>query len=432
MGALRITLLFVVVGCATRAPVAGDSTPQPPPVQLIPDEKPFDHALHDGSKPDARLTSGAPKCIACHVLTDPARGTLSRPGTADHAPCDTCHRPAFFQPPGRLCTVCHTQVDPRTPSKTVMAEWPPAGRIRQRASVFDHRLHLDNEKMERIAQHVDCKDCHKLGGETATKAAHEVCGPCHGGALVRREATEKPPFAMNECEKCHTSEQLLVPQGRRFITKDLIFSHAKHERDRKGNPIFCSNCHGAVAESRNVEHIELPAMVDCAKCHESDRVSDNKRIANCDTCHTQITAGVAPRNHLGHAIPDNHTLAFRSDHADAARSDKARCRFCHGGMSGTTRDACYECHVTMKPRDHTLRWASFDHGPEAAMRRENCATCHEADYCSRCHSMRPRSHLPFESFVGGGHGVEARLNMRTCMACHSADTCARCHQGRAF
>src|SRR5262252_4513178 len=142
MGALRISLLFVVIGCATRAPVTGDSTPQPPPVQLIPDEKPFDHALHDGSKPDARLTSGAPKCIACHVLTDPARGTLSRPGTADHAPCDTCHRPAFFQPPGRLCTVCHTQVDPRTPSKTVMAEWPPAGRIRQRASVFDHRLHL--------------------------------------------------------------------------------------------------------------------------------------------------------------------------------------------------------------------------------------------------------------------------------------------------
>ena len=87
----------------------------------------------------------------------------------------------------------------------------------------------------------------------------------------------------------------------------------------------------------------------------------------------------------------------------------------------------------MKPRDHSLRWATYDHGPEAAMNRQRCANCHEADYCSRCHSQRPRSHTPYEAYINGGHSTEARLNMRVCFACHDFQTtCARCHQGAAF
>jgi hypothetical protein len=176
-------------------------------------------------------------------------------------------------------------------------------------------------------------------------------------------------------------------------------------------------------------------MVDCARCHEDPaRTDERARIGNCALCHRQITAGVAPRDHLGGGrAPDSHTVAFRTDHQEAARSPEARCRFCHGGLSASTRDNCYECHVVMKPRDHTLRWATTDHGPEAAMVRERCAACHEADYCARCHSQWPRSHTPFASFVAGGHALEARLNLRACMACHTFDnTCGRCHQGAAF
>jgi hypothetical protein len=376
---------------------------------------------------------GGAACSECHVLADAATGRLTRPGSDQHAPCDRCHKDKFFQPPGKFCQTCHVKVDPRvnapTTSPSEMQPWPPAGAVRRYAAVFNHKSHLDNEKMEaKLGFHAGCSDCHvrKEGEERAQLAGHPACAACHGKAGAK--------ITMNDCRACHVSDAVAVPQGRRFITGDLTFSHARHEKDKNGAPIFCGSCHGAVGDATDVEHIMLPAMVDCAKCHEDpQRTGNDKRIANCTLCHRQISAGVAPRNHLGTGSPDTHTIAFRSDHAAAAKDPQARCRFCHGGLSSTTLDNCHECHTVMKPRDHSLRWATYDHGPEAVASRERCATCHEADYCARCHSQRPRSHTPYDSFVNGGHGVEARLNMRTCLACHTFDnTCIRCHNGPAF
>jgi hypothetical protein len=412
-------IALVVVGCA--APTARAPTQR----RVAPSA--FDHALH---------ASGQSRCVDCHGLADLSTGRLTRPGTDQHAPCDKCHRAKFFQPPGAFCGVCHITVEPRAVEKVQLAEWPPAGPLRRRSSQFDHRKHLDSEAMEkRLGFHVGCRDCHlrREGEERAALAGHVACAPCHGGNAVRPGGAP-PSLTMAECEKCHATEALVVPQGRRFITSDLTFSHAKHERDRSGAAIACVACHRAVKDAVAVENLQLPAMVDCATCHEDPkRTGDDKRIANCGVCHTAISAGVAPRNHLGGQAPDNHTIPFRRDHADAARSPEARCRFCHGGLSSTTKDNCFECHVTMKPRDHSLRWATTDHGPEAAMDRGRCAVCHEADYCARCHSQRPRSHVPYESFINGGHALEARLNTRACLACHTFDTtCARCHNGPAF
>jgi hypothetical protein len=387
---------------------------------------PFDHAQHSGQ-------SG---CTECHVLNDPSTGRVLRPGSNQHAPCDRCHKKEFFKEPSQFCRVCHATVEPRVTGGSPLIDWPPPGAQRRRSSKFDHKFHLDSEAMEkRLGFHVGCRDCHlrKEGEEKALLAGHVTCAACHGGQAVKQGAAP-PSLTMEQCEKCHLSEALIVPKGRRMITGDLKFSHVKHERDLAGDPIACVSCHKAIKDAVAVDNIVLPAMVDCAKCHEDPkRTGPNARMANCGVCHNEISAGVAPRDHLGAGAPDNHTLKFRSDHADAARAPEARCRSCHGGMSSTTNDNCFECHLVMKPRDHTLRWSTTDHGPEAAMDRQRCAVCHEADYCSRCHSQRPRSHVPFEAFVNGGHAIEARLNMRTCMACHTfEDTCGRCHQGAAF
>jgi hypothetical protein len=411
-------LLLALLGCDRAA----QRTPHTD--VLLP--APFDHAQH----------SGQSACTDCHGLTDPATGRLTRPGANQHAPCDGCHKKEFFRPPTDFCRVCHANVDPRAPGQSPLLDWPPPGAQRRRSSQFNHRMHLDSEAMEkRLGFHVGCRDCHlrKEGEEKAAMAGHVACATCHGGQAVKPGATP-PPITMADCQKCHQSEALIEPKGRRMITGDLKFSHVKHERDLQGNAIACIECHRAVKDTTAVDNIMLPAMVDCAHCHEDPkRTGPDKRMANCGTCHSEISAGVAPRDHLGASAPDNHTLRFRHDHADAARSPEARCRFCHGGMSSTTKDNCFECHVVMKPRDHTLRWSTTDHGPEAAMDRQRCAMCHEADYCSRCHSQRPRSHVPFESFVNGGHATEARLNLRSCMACHTfEETCGKCHQGPAF
>jgi hypothetical protein len=427
-----VGVLWAVAGCGTPAPQA--------PVVNPVNASGFDHSLHSGGDPQKRAAlaqlGGAPACAECHVLVDAAEGRLGRPGKNDHAPCDRCHRDAFFQPPGKLCRMCHVAVDPRRAAPAQLTAWPPEG-VRRFAAQFNHRLHLDADAMEkRLGFHTNCRECHvrASGTERASMAGHAGCAPCHGGAAIK-DGASRPKITMQDCRQCHVDEAGPgVPAGRRFITGDLTFSHARHETDLRGEAIACANCHGAVSEAPDVEHILLPKMVDCAKCHEDPkRTSQRARISNCNLCHTQISAGVAPRNHLGTASPDTHTIVFRTNHAEAARAPEARCRFCHGGLSSTTKDNCFECHVVMKPRDHSLRWSTTDHGPEAAINRERCATCHEADYCARCHSQRPRSHTPFDSFINGGHGTEARLNTRSCLACHTFDeTCARCHTGRAF
>jgi hypothetical protein len=412
-------------------------------VTVLPPPSPFDHALHSGAAEGAAAKlapmGGAPACVACHPVRDPTTGKLARPGSDEHAPCDRCHRDAFFQPPGPFCRTCHVEVEPRAhaPDKNPsrMQPWPPERPERRRPSLFDHRRHLDKTLMERrFGHHIGCTDCHlrPAGEERATLAGHAACAPCH--AEGRDRAGQPLKVKLDQCEKCHVSDATVVPEGRRFITGDLKFSHARHERDLAGEAIACATCHGAVAEAPDVESIALPAMVDCATCHENGkRTPPTARIGNCSVCHTRINAGTAPRNHLGGRAPDDHTILFRTDHAEAARSPEARCRFCHGGVSAARRDGCFECHTVMKPRDHSLRWATFDHGPEAAADRRRCATCHEVDYCARCHSQRPRSHTPFDSFVNGGHSTEARLNLRVCMACHTFDeSCARCHGGEAF
>jgi len=82
----------------------------------------------------------------------------------------------------------------------------------------------------------------------------------------------------------------------------------------------------------------------------------------------------------------------------------------------------------MKPVSHTARWKDDIHGKYAALERTTCATCHTADYCSRCHNELPRSHVPLSIFKGGGHAGPAMLDMRACLTCHTfQNTCAECH-----
>jgi hypothetical protein len=130
-------------------------------------------------------------------------------------------------------------------------------------------------------------------------------------------------------------------------------------------------------------------------------------------------------------------------HAEAARAPDAKCAFCHEFVSSfrpvlqsVTRTEqrplpngnCDECHSVMRPKSHTIRWRNDLHGRMAAMDRVNCAVCHQADTCERCHNERPRSHNPINAFVNGGHRFLAQLNQRSCFTCHEyTQTCERCH-----
>lgn len=93
-------------------------------------------------------------------------------------------------------------------------------------------------------------------------------------------------------------------KGRKFLGNDVRFTHGKHRADSKGKRIDCKLCHYAVVESTHSEELNLPAMIDCAGCHENtDRTPDSVRITNCGVCHTSDVNKVD--------LPGNHTAALQ-------------------------------------------------------------------------------------------------------------------------
>ncbi|HUS69090.1 MAG TPA: hypothetical protein VMZ28_31350 [Kofleriaceae bacterium] len=390
-----------------------------------------------GRFPHARHAKVA--CVECHPASEVLAGRPARPGTEDHAPCDRgeCHQAEFMARPGRLCRVCHAQADPTVGAKVEVVPYPPATGRRALAAEFSHERHLDFGRMEeRVGFHVACSDCHlPPGGSDLHTPDHAVCGRCHAP-----EARLTGAPVMIDCARCHRERERQPSRLRAFIVGDLRFDHAAHQQDRAGRKIGCPVCHTASSTATATGDHPAPSMPACVACHDDDtRTPADRRMRVCETCHLEKQASfgsIAPRSHLpALERPEDHTRAFRRDHAADAASNPKRCARCHTFMSGSARDTCDDCHRVMRPQDHTVTWREFDHGSAAATRTDNCSTCHQADFCVSCHRVRPRSHFPIEEFAdGGGHGFFARENMRACVTCHVPDVeCSRagCHDSGA-
>jgi len=412
---VAIIVALGVVGACRRS----SNAPLPPPL-AEPDR--FPHPAH------AQLA-----CTPCHDQAAAVAGSVRVPGADDHAGCDAvaCHGAAFAQPPGPLCKVCHTAVDPTGQTPSPLRAYPAVDGVRALPSKFSHANHLDDAAMERaVGFHVACADCHEVDRDGRPGAAtHGACARCHAEEVGLPDAP-----AMGTCAGCHTQTTAArVP--RQLIVRDLVFDHAAHRTDARGAAITCATCHTQTRTASSALAHPAPPIAACVECHDdSSRVPGTKRMRICQTCHTEIalTFGrIAPRSHLpATETPANHTLAFRRDHAlDAA--DATRCARCHTMMSGSAESACDECHAVLKPRDHNLVWREIDHGTEAIADRDRCATCHVVDYCSACHRQRPRSHGPMGTFEAADHGDLARMNPAACITCHEISTdCSRagCHQ----
>ena len=395
----------------------------------------FPHGLHTGNDPRIRGYKGRGLvCTDCHPAAEVAAGRTSRPGTNQHAPCDDCHKAEFYKPPGAFCRVCHVKINPRVQGATTMQPYPVRGHRQALASRFSHALHLDSAKMDAEAGfHLGCSDCHQRDATSRDPMlpGHKQCARCHGAG---RTGAAHKALALENCAGCHPQRDIELARGRLLITGDLTFAHKDHEHDMGGKLIPCQTCHEDIRRSQRPDDVSVPRMQRCAICHEdSQRTPEKFRIARCETCHSSIMSGRAPANHMvgTRELPEDHTIEFRHDHAEQAAAKNANCRFCHEGLSGSPKDSCFQCHEQMKPRDHGLSWREDEHGHEAEIDRERCATCHRADYCTACHSIPPRSHQPYEEFRLGGHADAARFELSSCMACHTYQaTCSDCHRGQ--
>lgn len=359
-------------------------------------------------------------CVECH------RGA-TRPGTDEHRPCDegACHRKDFTGEPTRLCEVCHTAITTK-PLAAPLKSYPIQDAWQAQPPTFSHRRHLDAAAMEgRVGFHVTCTDCHTSGDAGLARPDHAACTRCHAAEVGLAKAPR-----MEDCRACHEPATRLRSRNR-LIRNDLHFDHVRHRADRRGQTIACDECHVRTARATGYRDHAAPRVENCVGCHDdSARTPPVLRMRICETCHKQLNETltvIAPRNHLPLTErPLDHTIAFRRDHTEAAQRDATRCAACHTQMSGNAKQACDECHQTMLPADHRVTWREFDHGTEAAADRERCARCHVVEFCTSCHSQRPRSH----GFAGTpflDHGRSARINVRSCVACHSERFCTDCH-----
>lgn len=408
-----IALVAVAASCRRTAP--------PPPAPLVAGPDRFPHGAH--------TTLGCPQC---HDASAIQAGANRAPGGDDHAPCDQgqCHAEAFRQPPGPMCRVCHLSVDPTGAKASPLRPFPADDAVRNLPSRFSHAAHLDDDRMETaVGFHVDCADCHG-GNEVPAVSHHGPCARCHADEVGLAGA---PP--LSKCDGCHLTTTA-ARQPRQLIKGDLRFEHALHRTDARGQRISCTTCHAGTDRAADAATHPPPSIASCVACHDDEaRVPVSKRMRICETCHADVaeTFGkLAPRSHLpATERPIDHTLAFRKDHR-AEAVEATRCAACHAQMSGSPRAACDECHQVMRPSDHTVLWREYDHGSDAVVNADRCATCHVVDYCTACHRRPPRSHAPMGSFGRGDHGDVARQNPRSCLTCHEPATdCigAGCHQG---
>ena len=419
-----------VVACSSPRTATTPSRVAGPAASIKVETDRFPHALHTGDKPEIRGWKGRGLgCADCHPAEAVRAGQVSRPGSNQHSPCDDCHKAEFAKPPGPLCKVCHTAVDPRVRGQSPLQAYPERGTIQTLASTFSHRLHLDASKMEAATgAHIACTDCHERNDQTRDPMVpgHKACARCH-----EQNAGVKKTLPMDNCAGCHPQRDVELKRGRVFITGDLKFHHASHETDHAGAPVPCTTCHANVEESATREDMAVPVMERCATCHEDTRRSpDRVRMGNCGVCHSEIETGSPPTSHMvTGAKPADHTLEFRKHHADQAMSRDSNCRFCHTEISGVREDSCFQCHQRMRPHDHNLMFRD-DHGREAEADGTRCAQCHAPESCVACHSVPPRSHTPLGEFRQGGHAEQARFGLSACLTCHTFETtCSKCHRG---
>jgi hypothetical protein len=376
----------------------------------------FIHSFHN-------QVLGALVCSLCHVPA--ARGSVEpkRPG---HAECRVCHQNDFEKESRPLfCAQCHS--GPRNKTDVLATG--------ARLADFSHARHKDARARIDAATGLrsDCSFCHKFEGDGvhAKFPAHIECASCHSKPGVKPHLSAS--ITQTECRGCHApehAEELPQPTvSSRYA--NIKFSHAEHLKLKNAYRLDCTTCHSAILASGSLADLTLPPMLECVACHDtSKKIAAQFRMSNCSVCHVDVVPGIAPPSHNAAVKPPSHNESFRLHHQDDASAPNAKCFACHQNVTPSlaAKNQCVGCHQMMKPASHTARWMDDIHGKFAALDRTNCATCHAADYCIRCHNELPRSHQPLPLFKAGAHAQLAMLNQRACMTCHTfQNTCKNCH-----
>jgi len=372
-------------------------------------------------------------CNACHVAVKEGSVNLQRPG---HDQCMACHQDSFDKLDNqKICSQCHTAFPPTSDDQ--LYPFPRYKKQRPILIDFSHAKHVDpHQRIDpKTGMRADCSFCHVIDSKGALSIGHEQCAACHSKPGMKPLLAATSTTA--DCQGCHNPMAIENPSLRKVTVpvevvsgayKDIRFSHQWHFEHRGQLDMNCTVCHRDMSQSTTLATIRLPKMSSCGTCHTQQ--ASNRRMDNCGTCHASSETGAALASYSRWIKPAFHDESFRQRHQTQASAPDALCYICHTGVSSTStaEQRCEQCHRTMRPASHTVRWRDDVHGKFAALDRNQCSTCHVADTCVRCHNQVPRSHEPLAYFKGGAHANLAMLNERSCFTCHTFEnTCAECH-----
>lgn len=201
----------------------------------------------------------------------------------------------------------------------------------------------------------------------------------------------------------------------------------------------CVACHGDEFDSPIVLHrihlkSELLPGLACHDCHERvdltarDNVVMTRwvNVGFCKKCHSKFP-GLTPGSPM---VP----VDFEVD-----------CTTCHTGSNAFRHEPQYLSQI-IAPKDckgchggRVLPWTLLHersdwlqtHGGEALSEgTENCFQCHDfgLKFCDTCHAIKPPMHLPADRWKTN-HPDAARADTRACHTCHQINFCKRCHVG---
>lgn len=343
----------------------------------------FDHQAHAAELEE----HGDPpaECESCHA--DPSADV--RMSVDEHEELETCFGCHEHEAEDHYvdadCAVCH---------ETLAASGFDRRRIEGLPEPADHEAEVFlAEEHGTLAESDEgrCATCHTV----------ERCAACH--VDPRRPAIESlpsapphmdlPPFEAHYPEPdSHTDEGWLASHGRQARVQD------------------CATCH---------------TSNDCAACHQ-EPLPD--LAAGLVSREESAAPGVVVDRHP----PESHeSLFFMEAHATLAASDEGVCTTCH------TEATCVACHDGAPgqggyhPPGFVMR-----HAADAFGQDQECATCHNsAAFCRACHTQ---AGLGSDGRLGPGyhdaeplwllrHGQAARQNLESCASCHEQNDCTQCH-----
>src|SRR5687768_2363221 len=126
MTMMRVAVItLILVGCGSGQTTSSPTRAPSRTSSIAVDSDRFPHGVHTGDKPAIKTWQGRGLgCADCHDAAAVREGRVARPGTNQHAPCDDCHKAEFGKPPGKLCKVCHSTVDPFRTAASPLHAYP--------------------------------------------------------------------------------------------------------------------------------------------------------------------------------------------------------------------------------------------------------------------------------------------------------------------